>query len=253
MLWAIRVLLRLASFTGSVALGVVLGIWLSMPAEVPVGKGDTWGRIAARHGVSVQDLRAANPGLAAPRPGEMVHLPLPRWRFLLRAWGIEPALRKALAEAVPTPRPSAAVRRPTPTPAEPAGPVERRDLAEAAFERINAERQARGLHPLAWDEGLYQMALARARDMWERKYYSHNDPVTGASLIPCRPCGEVLSGSSKRTIDPVASWRSSPPHWDILMSPRGSGAVAVLQVPPTRLWDGGDSWVFRFIAVGLVR
>jgi uncharacterized protein YkwD len=132
--------------------------------------------------------------------------------------------------------------------------VERRDLAEQAFARINAARQAQGLPPLAWDEGLYQAALARAMDMWGRRYIGHHDPNSGASLIPC-PCGEVLSAST----DPVASWKSSPPHWEILMDPGGSaGAVALIQTPGIRMrvtsnpLKGQEISVVQ-ISVGLVR
>ncbi len=232
----------------SVLGGLALGVWLSLPSTVVAGRGDTWASLGARCGLSGAEVRRANPGLAL-RPGEAVRLPAPRWSCYLRAWGVERALARILA--TPTPR---AARRIAATPA-PSGPMERRDLAEQAFARINAERQARGLPPLAWDEGLYQAALARARDMWERKYFDHRDPQSGALLVPC-PCGEVLATGPAGSGDPVESWRGSAPHWNILMGDYREGAVAILWLPP-RSWSvsgvsSAGHWP-QLLAVGLVR
>jgi len=235
-------ILRLLSLLG----GIALGVWLSMPSTVVVGRGDTWATIGARCGLSAQEVRRANPG-ARLREGEAVRLPIPRWRCYIRRWGVERAFAQILA--TPTPgRKIAIVQTPAPS-----GPVERRDLALQAFERINAARQAQGLPPLAWDEGLYQAALARARDMWERKYFSHNDPATGASLVPC-PCAEVLTTGPFGKWDPVDSWRSSAPHWGALMGSYQAGAVAALWMPP-RSWSNEgvvNPWP-QLLAVGLVR
>lgn len=226
--------------------GLALGVWLSLPPTVTAGRGDAWASLGARCGLSGAEVRRANPGVAL-RPGAAVRLPAPRWRCYLRAWGVERTMARILA----TPTPRAARRITAATPA-PSGPVERRDLAEAAFARINAERQARGLTPLAWDEGLYQAALARARDMWERKYFDHSDPVSGSLLVPC-PCGEVLATAPSPQYDPVESWRGSAPHWNILMGSYRSGAVAILWIPP-RIWSAaGVSNPLPLIAVGLVR
>ncbi|WP_322794757.1 CAP domain-containing protein, partial [Thermoflexus sp.] len=203
----------------SVLGGLALGVWLSLPSTVVAGRGDTWASLGARCGLSGAEVRRANPGVAL-RPGAAVRLPVPRWRCYLRAWGVERALARILA--TPTPR---AARRIAATPA-PSGPVERRDLAEQAFARINAERQARGLPPLAWDEALYRLALARARDMASRGYVGHHDPESGEPLLPCGVCAEVISVAT----DPVANWKTSPGHWGALMSPeRSAGAVAVLR------------------------
>lgn len=236
--------LRLLSALG----GIALGVWLSLPVEVPVSRGDTWASLGARCGLSAQEVRRANPGLRLQQ-GEAVRLPIPRWRCYVRRWGVERAFAGILATpTVPARKIPAAVRTPAPS-----GPVERRDLAEQAFARINAARQAQGLSPLAWDEGLYQAALARARDMWGRRYFSHNDPETGASLVPC-PCGEVLATGPAGSGDPVESWRGSAPHWNILMGDYHAGAVAVIWMPP-RSWslEGMSNPWPQVLAVGLVR
>lgn len=243
-MWRRRIL-RVLSVLG----GIALGVYLSLPAETMAGKGDTWAAMARRYGVAVRELRAANPGLKNPRPGETVRLPIPRWRFYLRAWGVEQAAAAILA----TPTPRAARRITAATPA-PSGPVERRDLAEAAFARINAERQARGLTPLAWDEGLYQAALARARDMAARGYVGHHDPESGEPLLPCGVCAEVISVAP----DPVANWKTSPAHWGALMSPeRSAGAVAVLRytgrLRGTSNPLSGQTFSVSQINVGLLR
>jgi hypothetical protein len=241
----VHLLLRLLSALG----GIALGVWLSLPPVVAAGRGDTWASLGARCGLSAQEVRRANPGLRL-QPGEAVRLPIPRWRCYVRRWGVERAFAGILATPTPAParRIPAAVRT-----AAPSGPVERRDLAEQAFARINAARQAQGLPPLAWDEGLYQAALARAMDMWGRRYFSHNDPETGASLVPC-PCGEVLTTGPAGKWDPVEAWRESAPHWSILMGGYHAGAVAVIWMPP-RSWslEGMSNPLPQMLAVGLVR
>ncbi|MDR7574449.1 MAG: CAP domain-containing protein [Armatimonadota bacterium] len=198
--------------------GIALGVWLSLPAEVTAGKGDTWTSIAARYGVAVRALRAANPGMASPKPGEAVRLPIPRWRFHLRAWGVE----RAVAQILATPTPARTARKA----AAPASG--RRDRASpedlrAALEEINRFRAAEGRLPLVWDEGLAALARARAEDMIARRYYSHNDPSTGRPALEGKlpVWGEVLVKSwgysmPPPRLDPVAAWRSSEPHWTIL-------------------------------------
>lgn len=211
-----------------------------------VQPGDTLAGIAARHNTTAATLvelnrdrypeLAANPGLI--RPGWELRLPAalrlpgvgeiaPGWQHL-----------NATLLATPTPMPHPGVTAGSSSGMYIFAPRERRDLGEEAFARINRERQARGLTPFLWDEELYAMAVARARDMIARRYYGHFDPATGRALYPA-PCGEVLSGGD----NPAESWKGSAPHWRALMSDSYSAAIAVFRA------EG----IGRNIAVGLIR
>lgn len=51
--------------------------------------------------------------------------------------------------------------------------------AERVFELLNDSRLAAGRQPLAWSQGLADIALAHARDMYVNGYVSHVSPTTG--------------------------------------------------------------------------
>ena len=234
MMARVHLLLRLLSALG----GIALGVWLSLPVEVPVSRGDTWASLGARCGLSAQEVRRANPGLRL-QPGEAVRLPIPRWRCYLRAWGVERAFAGILA--TPTPAPArkipAAVRTAAPTP-------DPRAAFRAAFEEINRMRAEAGLPPLAWDDGLAALAQARAEDMVRRRYFAHEDPETGRPALEGKLSkytdGVAYLGGwtgitlEKAVVDAPPSWRSSPRHHAVLTDPEmrrgGLGAAC-------GLWD----------------
>jgi len=56
--------------------------------------------------------------------------------------------------------------------------VEYADLSEGLFEFANNEREIK----LEWNECLAEKAVERAKDMSERNYFSHTDPLTGETL-----------------------------------------------------------------------
>jgi len=51
---------------------------------------------------------------------------------------------------------------------------------------INANRSSQGMPPLARSESIMAIARTRSNDMVGRGYFSHNDPITGASLGKAR-------------------------------------------------------------------
>lgn len=62
-------------------------------------------------------------------------------------------------------------------PAMPAGEATaaEQDMALAIFDRVNAERDARGLPPLSWDDGLAAVARGWNAEMAERGQLEHQD------------------------------------------------------------------------------
>ncbi|WP_040339848.1 CAP domain-containing protein [Candidatus Blastococcus massiliensis] len=62
----------------------------------------------------------------------------------------------------------------TPPDDAPGGPAEDR-MARALFDRVNAEREARGLQPVAWDDALAEIAADWSRSMAETGVLEHQD------------------------------------------------------------------------------
>ncbi|OHA92218.1 MAG: hypothetical protein A3J09_01920 [Candidatus Zambryskibacteria bacterium RIFCSPLOWO2_02_FULL_51_21] len=57
-------------------------------------------------------------------------------------------------------------------------PVLERDAAAEAeiFKLVNEARREAGFKELLWDEGLSAAARAHSYDMWQRRYFAHEDP-----------------------------------------------------------------------------
>jgi uncharacterized protein YkwD len=120
-------------------------------------EGDTLLGIATRFGSSVKDILAVNPDLdiASLQVGQTVAIPV------------------IFAPIRPTPQPGAPAR-PVRPPVEPSAPLV--DLQQQMIALVNAQRQAAGLAPYTVDEQMTQMAVAHARDMVSRDFFSHSTP-----------------------------------------------------------------------------
>jgi uncharacterized protein YkwD len=119
----------------------------------------------------------------------------------------------------------------------PAGaqPGECRDLAddEAVVCEVNRVRADRGLGALAVDRRLRRAAVAHARDMVSRRYFSHvtpegkglSDRLRAAGYISGRVAwhvGEGLAWGRRERSSPsatVAAWMRSAPHRRIVLGP----------------------------------
>jgi len=53
---------------------------------------------------------------------------------------------------------------------------ERKSECMAAFEYINELRKENGKSEIIWDDGLYELAIFRTKDMYERNYFDHVTP-----------------------------------------------------------------------------
>ncbi len=157
--------------------------------EYSIKTGDTLWDIAVTHGITVQDLLAANPGLdsttlrvgqalvvpAAPPPPAPLPPPPPQPEVVAPDAEAAPA-ETTTAEITPTeetpPGPDADA--PQPEPAEPAAPTsEAAPELIAILDSMNAERAARGLPALVWSDALAQAAQAHAEDCARRNRGSH--------------------------------------------------------------------------------
>jgi uncharacterized protein YkwD len=120
---------------------------------------------------------------------------------------------------------------------------------------INANRLTQGLPPLGRNESVRQIARARSADMVARDYFSHNDPVTGASLAKPRVLaagfnnsGENIFWSGQFTLvqfptEAVQWFMTSAPHRANIL---GSGYTAV---GAGIIWNG-LGWVLTVVFAG---
>lgn len=59
---------------------------------------------------------------------------------------------------------------------EPSDPNERKSQCEDAFEYVNQLREENGRDNLIWDDKVYNLAVFRSKDMYERNYFDHVTP-----------------------------------------------------------------------------
>lgn len=91
---------------------------------------------------------------------------------------------------------------------------------------INAERNSRGLVPLAFDALLAQVAEAHSQDMIDRDFIAHTNPDglnPGDRLAnagySASTWGETIGAGYTTPAAMLAGWMNSPGHRDILLSP----------------------------------
>lgn len=113
-----------------------------------------------------------------------------------------------------------------------AGEVDRDALEAATICLVNEERTSRGLEPVASDGALEQAALAHARDMHERDFFSHVNPDGEGPGDRARAAGyggdvsENLLSGARTPAQAVDLWMGSATHRDVILDAdlRGIGA-----------------------------
>lgn len=217
---------------------VAVPLLVSGGGTYTVRPGDNLSRIAAKHGTTVEELVRLNadryPSLKSRpdliEPGWVLVLPgadgkgpgvIEQAIAWVKSRAI-PAIQKwgrGIAQPTSTPRASGTPQSPNPS----GSGLQIGDPAaeEEILRMFNEERQSKGLPALVMDEGLRNRSCERTRDMFQRGYFSHYDPVTGENLS-AGAGGEILarSGSLERT--PVAlarGWWNSPGHYEIIVYP----------------------------------
>ena len=205
------------------------------PGEYVVRPGDTLAEIAARYGVTVDDLVALNrdryPSLVE-RPDRIEV----GWRLRVPGRGERGALaevrekaERAAAHINALAATAVAPGQQQPTPAPKVLSVEindhsndPREIERRIFELTNRVRAEHGLAPLRWDEELAEIARWRAEDMVKRGYFSHYDPVDGTMLFltRCSSCSENIATGIPSGSSFVATWLGSPGHRANMLNPR---------------------------------
>lgn len=131
-----------------------------------------------------------------------------------------------------------------------AGPAEATepDPTAALLRLINDYRASHGRAPLVRNAKLDTAALAHTRDMAAKNYFAHDAP-DGTTLkdrldaagYDLRFAGENLAGGQETPTEALQSWKDSPGHDEILLTPEATEAgLAYLPNPAgkpiERLW-----------------
>lgn len=92
--------------------------------------------------------------------------------------------------------------------------------------RVNRERTSRGLAPLRRQPRLDDAAQAHARDMFARRYYSHDTPESKSAMdrmqaagYRARYAGENIARGQYSVEEVMDGWMESKTHRDHLLSP----------------------------------
>lgn len=115
-------------------------------------------------------------------------------------------------------------------------------MISEAFQLANAQRQAAGLMPLTWDEGLANATNTRASELVV--CYSHTRP-DGSVCFTAFPAhcaaGENIqmgnANSVKTASGAITNWMNSPGHRANILNPSFTkGAISVVQIGGNYYW-----------------
>lgn len=116
----------------------------------------------------------------------------------------------------PTPTPTPV--KPTPTPSTPSTGTES-SFANQVVSLVNQERAKAGLKPLTSDAALTNMAMDKAKDMYNKNYFDHTSPTFGSPFdmmktynISFRYAGENIAKGQRTPQEVMTAWMNSAGH-----------------------------------------
>ena len=103
---------------------------------------------------------------------------------------------------------------------------------DSLLEAVNQERTTKGIAPLVLDQRLVQSAQIKADDMTKNNYYDHVDKngrhgydiaheyAPDVCLEPSENLQRDDNNLGLTSIESIASWKSSKPHYEAMMNPK---------------------------------
>ncbi|MEK4508404.1 CAP domain-containing protein [Paenibacillus sp. FSL K6-2524] len=129
--------------------------------------------------------------------------------------------------------PSTPVKPSTPAP-EPSNPgtgtdngdqAVKDDFAAQVVDLVNQERAKVGLQPLKSDSALTNVAMLKAKDMYNNNYFDHNSPTLGSPFdlmnaqgIQYRTAGENIAKGQRTPAEVMNAWMNSDGHRKNILS-----------------------------------
>lgn len=112
-------------------------------------------------------------------------------------------------------------QQPAPKPATPSNNngATQSSFASQVVTLVNQERAKAGLSPLSSDASLANVALVKAKDMYNNNYFDHNSPTYGSPFdmmksfgISYRYAGENIAKGQRSPQEVMNAWMNSPGH-----------------------------------------
>jgi uncharacterized YkwD family protein len=202
------------ALTGVIALGTIVGAGAVSAAPYTVKGNDTMWLISKQNGISLNNLIQANPQVINPNniwQGMVINIPS-------TGSGVG---------STSTTAPNSS-------------------YAKQVITLVNQERAKANLKPLASDSALSAMALDKAKDMYNKHYFSHTSPTYGSPFdmmktysIQFTYAGENIAMGQKTPQDVMTAWMNSAGHRQNILSPNYTKIG-------TSYYNG--EWVQEFIA-----
>jgi uncharacterized YkwD family protein len=92
-------------------------------------------------------------------------------------------------------------------------------FAQQVVNLVNQERSKAGLQPLTMNNSLANVAMAKAQDMINNNYFSHQSPTYGSPFdmmrsfgITYRSAGENIAKGQRSPSEVMTQWMNSPGH-----------------------------------------
>lgn len=99
------------------------------------------------------------------------------------------------------------------------------EFAQQVADLVNQERAKEGLSPLTLDVQLSEVAMLKAKDMYENNYFSHQSPTYGspfdmmrANGISYQTAGENIAKGQQSPEEVMNAWMNSDGHRKNIMS-----------------------------------
>ncbi|MCM3337586.1 CAP domain-containing protein [Paenibacillus sp. MER TA 81-3] len=93
------------------------------------------------------------------------------------------------------------------------------DFAAQVVDLVNQERAKAGLEPLKSDAALTNVAMVKAKDMYDNNYFDHNSPTLGSPFdlmqskgIQYRTAGENIAKGQRTPEEVMNAWMNSEGH-----------------------------------------
>nr|WP_246066782.1 CAP domain-containing protein [Paenibacillus koleovorans] len=126
---------------------------------------------------------------------------------------------------IPTPKPTP-VPAPTPTPSPTQPGTQDSTFAQQVVTLVNQERAKAGLRALTSDAALANMAMDKAKDMYNRNYFDHVSPTYGSPFdmmksynIPFSYAGENIAKGQRTPQEVMTAWMNSQGHRENILNP----------------------------------
>jgi uncharacterized YkwD family protein len=179
------------AMAGALLLAPLYGATSASAASYTVKPTDTLWKISLSQGVALQTLIQANPQIQNPN-----------------------VIWSGMTIQVPE------ANAPTGTaPADPAAGTSISAYAQEVANLLNKERVAAGLSPLVVDQALSNMALDKAKDLYNNNYFDHTSPTYGSPFdmmtrygIPHSYAGENIAKGQRTPQEVHTAWMNSPGH-----------------------------------------